>query len=164
MTKKDTEFSPNRGSETKAQGNAGFCGFETGYGANPFGVNSFLFPNVPQYQRVPTLGLYYDMFEDGEYLTIEVPFPGLIADTLNVTQENQWLRVVGENETQPNANCSQRAIITNQIPRGIFDQTILLPYDVDPSSIKASFTSGVLTVTMKKTVSKDVHKVNVSFH
>ncbi len=93
-------------------------------------------------------GLTYDIYEEKDHLAVEVPFPGLVKDSLEVTVENRWLRIRGQTEQ---AGCTtHRNVILNQVPKGAFDQTILLPEELDPTSTQAVFTNGILSVRIKK--------------
>ena len=128
--------------------------------ATATGQFPFLQDNVP-------LGnsLCYDLFEEAEGLVIEIPFPGLTTETLSVVQENHWLRVWGETGDITGSNKKspqQRKVIVNQVPKGVFDQTIMLPCEVADTT--ASFSNGILTIRLKKAVGKNAQKVPVQFH
>ena len=167
MIKKNPEFYTDEGAKGRAkqtsqaawaQQSQQYTGFET-----PLGAYSGQFPyNTP----VSTFGLCYDIFEEGEHLIVEVPFPGLIRDTLNVVQENQWIRVQGTTQMpviDPSGQRLTKEILCNQVPKGIFDQTILLPCEVEGTSTTATFSNGILTIKVKKVCGKNASTVKVSF-
>ena len=109
--------------------------------------------------------LCYDLFEEAESLVVEIPFPGLSPETLSVVQENHWLRIWGEtgNYSHPNRKSpQQRKVIVNQIPKGVFDQTIMLPCEVADAA--ANFSNGILTIRLKKAVGQNSRKVPVQFN
>lgn len=104
-------------------------------------------------------GLSYDIFQDGEELIIEIPFPKLNPETLSITQENRLLKVSGATETQ----ASGRTPLFIQTPFGFFEQFIQLPIAVHEDKTKALYRDGILTISLIPISSGRENKINISF-
>lgn len=113
----------------------------------------------------PRLALAYDIYQDGDSLVIEIPFPRLNPQSLTITQENRVLKISGSTEVHTTkASASQtRVPLFVQIPRGHFEQLIHLPLAVQEGHAKASFEDGVLIITIKLLGSGRENRVHVSF-
>ena len=100
-----TEKTLEHGSHESYEGQMG--GFAQGY----FGQQNPQFtgceiPFAQQYSQAPymhsiqqtSFGLCYDIIEEGNSLVIEIPFPGLIRDTLDVVLQNRWVYLQGKDD------------------------------------------------------------------
>lgn len=161
-TEADSTVSPTFDYHQQGVGYPGYHPFFTT--SNPYvstGINPY---QSAQIRNIIPYPLSYDLFEEGDHLILEIPFPGLSKDKLTVIQENRWIRVVGETEPacEPSSGkTSQKVLLVSQNPRGVFDQLIVLPSEVD--QLKASYTNGVIIIRMKKALGKDAHRVPVEF-
>jgi len=173
MPKKDPELSGTRESTFSGAGQTGGSfgqepgqSFDPGLGAGfAPGVNPYAqYQQQQQQQERPCCGLSYDAYDVGEDLVIVIPFPGLVRDTINIIQENRWLRICGETQVPGfAANNPNMHLIVSQNPKGLFDQIIQLPFFVQGKSAKATFTDGVVVITLKKALAEDACRVQVNF-
>lgn len=117
--------------------------------------------------EVPRLGLSYDIYQEGDNLIVEIPFPRLNAETLSITQENRLLRVSGTtdsfNTKESKTGNTIKIPLFIQTPRGTFEQIIQLPLAVHEEETEASYQDGVLTITLKLIGKGRENKINVSF-
>ncbi len=87
-----------------------------------------------------------EAFERGGQLVVRADLPGVSLDDVRVNLENDVLTRSGERrseseETRGNMYRSERSY-------GSFQRSVRLPEGVDPESVRASFDSGVLEITM----------------
>lgn len=82
--------------------------------------------------------------EDDKTVTVVAELPGLDEDDIEVTLHDGVLTLKGEKKHETgDAVYSERR-------HGQFARAIWLDADVDPDKVKASFSKGVLTITLQK--------------
>lgn len=88
-----------------------------------------------------------DMFETDQALTIRFELAGFQADDLELTVEDGVLTLKGERsfEIPEDARLHRR-----EIAGGAFARTIRITDAFDAEAVEASFSDGVLTVTLEK--------------
>lgn len=89
-----------------------------------------------------------DVFEDKEGIKLTAELPGVKADDVKISLENQTLTLRGEKrqiaeETVEKVHRYERSY-------GSFERTFTLPSTVDSEKIQATFADGILTVTLPK--------------
>jgi len=89
-----------------------------------------------------------DVFEDNDSVKIVAEIPGVRADELNVSIENNVLTIRGE-KRQQSEDKSER-VHRYERSYGIFERSFVLPATVDPERIEANCENGVLTITVPK--------------
>lgn len=156
------------GSQEPVYFNNGFVNAFNPYIASQFG-GGFTANSFGESQR---LGLAFDIYQEGENLIVEIPFPRLNPETLTIIQENRFLKVSGSTEVctsstkgaKESAKSTQPRIpIYIQVPRGYFEQIIQLPLAVQEDQASASYEDGVLTISIKLIGSGRENRVPVSF-
>lgn len=138
------------------------CGAYNPYAQTPYAQTWTGYPGF----TIPKMGLCYDVFDEGEQLVIEIPFPGLIRDSLEVVVERNYLIVRGQTEAgegQQSHKGRTRHLILSQIPKGNFEQAIPLAFEVNPSGSSAAFANGILTIHLKKSASELNNRISVTF-
>lgn len=93
-------------------------------------------------------GLALDVAEQGEAFTVKASLPGISADDLNVTLEDNVLTIQGEmkeDETIEEANYHIR-----ERRSGSFSRSVRFPVPVEAGKVEAAFENGVLTLTIPK--------------
>ena len=167
MTKKD--FDPaSMGQREKNESATQSCGSgskNAGYswaGGDYFSSFADKLSSTAHSERTHCSALPYDMYEKEGQLVIELPLPGLIRETLHVSQEMRSLHIRGENQLAQQGE-EHRVFLIRQIQRGVFDQVVILPYEVDIQKTKAAFVCGVLIVRMVRQLPKNVHMIPVTF-
>lgn len=140
--------------------------FETGQ--PPYSVHqnpNFMGFNVGS--EPPRLGLAYDIYQEGDSIIVEIPFPRLSSDTLSIIQENRLLKVSGTTEEpitkSTGKNATARVPLFIQTPRGYFEQVIQLPLAVQEEDTTATYENGVLTIVVKVIGAGRENKIQVSF-
>jgi HSP20 family protein len=82
--------------------------------------------------------------EDAIVLTADVP--GLKPEELEVTLEGDTLTIRGELKNRD----EQRNYVLRERPTGRFERTLTINTPIDASKVEATFTDGVLTLTLPK--------------
>lgn len=89
-----------------------------------------------------------DVFEDREAIKIVAEVPGVKAEDVKLSLENNLLTIRGEKKQQ----AEERTERVHRYERsyGAFERTFALPSTVDAERIQADYEAGVLTVTVPK--------------
>ena len=89
-----------------------------------------------------------DVYEDPQQLVLKLEVPGIKQEDLDVRVENQTLTVKGERKFEKDEKEENFHRIERRY--GTFTRTFTLPQTVDTNAVKASYDSGVLTITLAK--------------
>jgi HSP20 family protein len=101
-----------------------------------------------------------NVFEEQETLTIKAELPGVEPGDLNVSMEGDTLTIKGKRE--PRHTGEKLSYHRREIETGNFSRAINLPIKVDPESVKARLTNGVLTITLEKAAEVKPRQVTVT--
>jgi len=96
----------------------------------------------------PGFGPALDLYEEDDKLIVRVELPGLKKEDIDIALDDNVLTVTGERkeESKPaNARVHRRERTAGRFQRGI-----ALPYPVNGENVKATYTEGILTVTLAK--------------
>lgn len=115
--------------------------------------------------RVNTTKPAVNVIEKDHEYTVELAAPGMTRDDFTVTLDEDENLVVAmekkvektENENE-NEKKSDGHYLRREFFYSKFNQTLLLPEDVDRDKIVASVENGVLTVTLPKKSAEDLKK------
>jgi len=97
------------------------------------------------------------MWQEGDKVFIEYEVPGVNKDSVDVTVHNGTMHVTGE-RVRPEG---ERNYWVNERDYGKFDQSVVLPEDVDADSIDAQLTDGVLRIVLTKRPEAQPKKVTL---
>ena len=89
-----------------------------------------------------------DVFEDKDAIKIVAEIPGVTAEDVKISLENNLLTLRGEKKQQ--AEEKNERVHRYERSYGVFERTFSLPTTVDPEQIDAQYANGVLTVTIPK--------------
>jgi len=89
-----------------------------------------------------------DVTEDDTAYSISAELPGLSRDDIDVDISNNQLTIKGEKQTS--TEDKQENFIRRERRSGSFLRTMALPDTVDVAAIKATFSDGVLQVSLPK--------------
>ncbi|MGQ9612745.1 MAG: Hsp20/alpha crystallin family protein [Chloroflexus sp.] len=101
-----------------------------------------------------------DLSETTDAYHIEMAVPGMTADQLNITFENNVLTISGE-ITQSSDRKDRQFHVTER-RFGRFSRSIRLPNQIHPDQIEARLENGVLTVTVPKAEEIKPRKIAVN--
>ena len=88
------------------------------------------------------------MFEDKNAVKIVAEVPGVKAEDVKISLENNLLTLRGEKKQQ--AEEQSERVHRYERSYGVFERTFSLPTTVDPDKIDAQYANGVLTITIPK--------------
>jgi len=106
-----------------------------------------LFSNYGNATASPTYPLM-NVYEDKENITVMAELPGLTKDQVSITVSNNVLTVAVKQP--PYAKAKDMTIVRKERSEGDFEKTLRIPTKIKQEAIKASFNSGILTITMPK--------------
>jgi len=101
-----------------------------------------------------------DLSETADAYHVEMAVPGMTADQLNITFENNVLTISGE-ISQSNDRKDRQYHVTER-RYGRFSRSIRLPNQIHPDRIEARLENGVLTVTIPKAEEIKPRKIAVN--
>ena len=89
-----------------------------------------------------------DVLEDKDSVKILMELPGVTADDVKLSLENNLLSIRGEKKQQ----AEERTERVHRYERsyGAFERSFALPTTVDSEKVSATFQNGILTVTVPK--------------
>jgi HSP20 family protein len=101
----------------------------------------------------------FDMSETEKEVVVKAEVPGMNSDDINLTLSDGCLTISGEKkheekEEKENYHRTERRY-------GAFCRNIVLPADVDPDKVDATYKDGVLKITMSKTASSKTKKIEI---
>ena len=110
----------------------------------------FDFPRFPE-----TQGLFdrrvspaIDVIEHPDSYTVECNLPGIDQKDIDISIASGVLTIKGEKKTEQRSE--KRKVYKKETWEGNFQRTISLPSAVDADKVEASFSNGVLKVTLPK--------------
>lgn len=123
-----------------------------------FGEDEWIAPMFP---RMMTPGPAMDVYETEKDVVAEINLPNIDPSKINVTVENNTLRVSGSMEEKKEEK--KKDYWRKEIKKGSFERMIRLPAAVKKDAIEATYEKGVLKVVMPKAVEtkKESKKIKV---
>lgn len=96
--------------------------------------------------------------EEGYRLTAELP--GLTKEDINITLENNVLRLSGERKFEKDVKKESYHRIERAY--GTFGRSFVLPQQVSSEKVEAAFQDGILTITVPKAEQAKPRKINIA--
>src|ERR1700674_3668797 len=84
-----------------------------------------------------------DVFEDRDSVKIMVELPGVPAEDVKISLENNILTIRGEKKQQKEE--TNERVHRYERSYGLFERSFALPDSVDPDRVKAKYANGILT-------------------
>ncbi len=101
-----------------------------------------------------------DVEEHDEGFTLHVELPGVAADNVDVSIEENVLTVSGKRDFYADKSTDTFRRVERRF--GTFHRAVRLPDRVDPEGITASFKDGLLTISVPKAESAKPRRIQVS--
>jgi HSP20 family protein len=101
-----------------------------------------------------------DIQETGDAYLFHAELPGLSKDDIQITLENNVLRVNGERKMEKDVKKDTYHRVERTY--GTFTRTFTLPTQVDADKVQASFENGVLTISVPKAEQAKPHRISIS--
>jgi HSP20 family protein len=101
-----------------------------------------------------------DIQETGDGYRLQAELPGLTKDDIQITLENNVLRLSGERKFEKDAQKEGYHRIERTY--GSFARSFALPQQVNGEAVQAAFENGVLTITVPKAETAKPRKISIS--
>lgn len=106
-----------------------------------------LFTNYGRTSGATTFPLL-NAYEDKDNIVVTAELPGLTKDQVNITFSDGILALTGKQETP--AKLNEMSVVRKERSEGDFEKTLRVPTKVKQDGINASFSNGILTITLPK--------------
>src|SRR3974390_2826240 len=113
----------------------------------------------PTMARTPELMPSMDVTETDKEIEITAELPGLEEKDVQVNVADNVLTIKGEKKSEKGEKDKNYRVFERSY--GSFSRTLDLPAGINPDTIKASLSNGVLKVTVPKPAAAQVKKVEV---
>lgn len=100
-----------------------------------------------------------DAYRDNDHFVIHLDLPGVTADSIDLTVEQNVLTVHAERK--PAQGESGEAVVAER-PHGVFSRQVFLGDALDADNLSADYDAGVLTVTIPIAEKAKPRKVEVT--
>ncbi len=104
-------------------------------------------------------GLYIDLLEREDALTVRVEIPGINPEDLKISVTNDRLTISGEKSEERIDDSRYYYRVERRF--GSFSRTIRLPCKVEIDNIEATYKKGVLNIVMPKSKPEKKNKVSI---
>ena len=101
-----------------------------------------------------------DVYEDNETLLVKAELPGLKKEDISISLDNGNLTLSGERKQEEKHQ--DAGVYRSERWVGRFNRVVSLPFRVDAEKIKASYSEGVLTVTLPKAEDAKSRQIPIS--
>ena len=112
-------------------------------------------PEVNRFHTVPM-----DVYRNGDSFLVVVDLPGVSANRIDLTVENNVLSIHAERAVPTSVEGVERSLAER--PYGEFRRQVYLGTNVDAEHIKASYEDGVLTVVVPIAAHAKPRRIEVS--
>lgn len=103
--------------------------------------------------------LAVDVYEKDGNVIAEMNIPGINPENVNVSIEDNYLRVSGSHEEEKEDK--NKHYYSKEIRRGSFERIVSLPSSVKRDGVEAEYHNGRLSITMPKAEETKDHKITV---
>jgi len=102
------------------------------------------------YGRTATATTYplVNVYDDKDAMVVTAELPGASKEKVSITFSDGVLTIAGRQEFP--AGVKNMTAVRRERTEGDFEKTITIPTKIDQNKINASFTNGILTVTLPK--------------
>ena len=128
----------------------------------PFSRLLETFFNDPQSEEVSNRNWIppVDIQETADGYKLQAELPGLTKDDINITLENNVLRLTGERKFEKDVNKESYHRVERTY--GTFSRAFSLPQQVNAEGVQAGFENGVLTILVPKAEQAKPRKISIS--
>ena len=117
----------------------------------PFGDVERFFEDFPTTLKDLGTDLAVDVYEEKENVVAKMNIPGVDPERINVSVEDNTLRVSGAHEEEKEEKEEkEKHYYHKEIKKGSFERVISLPQEVQKEKVSAEYKNGTLTVTLPK--------------
>ncbi|MEA2904398.1 MAG: hypothetical protein QOI12_1785 [Alphaproteobacteria bacterium] len=125
-----------------------FDEFARGFGALATQGNGSLVPSM-------------DISENDKEYVITAELPGLERKDVEISLDDNVLTIRGEKKVESEQDDKDKNVHVAERSYGVFYRVLQLPASVDPSSVQATMSNGVLKITIPKPAKPESKKIEV---
>jgi len=103
--------------------------------------------------------LSLDVYQTENEIVIVAPIAGVKADDIDISLSGDMITIKGKREMNPKEN--EVDYLYQECFWGSFSRTIILPCEIDPEKVKATFKEGVLKIYLPKLQKEKVKKIKI---
>jgi HSP20 family protein len=107
--------------------------------------------------RWPTLAVPADIEETEDAYIVDIDLPGILPGDVDVELRDSEVRISGEFHQRERQGTMRR----QQRKSGWFEYLVMLPGDIDPDDVTATYTDGVLTLRVAKAAASQPRRIEV---
>ena len=121
----------------------------------------FDFPRFPESQGLfdRSVSPAIDVVEHADRFTVECDLPGIDQKDIDISIASGVLTIRGEKKTEKKSEKSK--VYKKETWEGSFQKTVSLPTGVDADKVEATFTDGVLKITLPKREEAKTKKIEL---
>lgn len=101
-----------------------------------------------------------DMYQDNDNLVVETSLPGIDAERIDISVENDVLTISGE--TEEKKEVKREHYYRKEMRCGAFSRSVILPFAVKGDMASAEYEKGVLRVILPKAEEAKQKKIAVN--
>jgi HSP20 family protein len=101
-----------------------------------------------------------DVYEEDDRVVLEMEMPGIKEEDIHLTLEGNTLSISGERKIENNRKPDRYQRVERYY--GSFSRTFTLPASVDPDSVDAKYSHGILHVNMAKKANARPRQIKVN--
>jgi HSP20 family protein len=102
-----------------------------------------------------------DITETEKEFVITAELPGLERKDVEISLEDNVLTIRGEKKSETKPDDKNKNVHVSERSYGVFYRVLELPTKVDPSSVQATMSKGVLKITIPKPARPESKKIEV---
>jgi HSP20 family protein len=102
-----------------------------------------------------------DVTETDKEIEITAELPGLERNDVDISVDDDVLTIRGEKKVEAKEEDKSKNYHVTERSYGVFFRAIQLPAGVDPASIQATMSNGVLKITIPKPAKSEPKKIKV---
>ena len=102
-----------------------------------------------------------DISETDKEFVITAELPGLERKDVEISLEDNVLTIRGEKKIEASPDDKNKNVHVSERSYGVFYRVLELPGKVDPASVQATMSKGVLKITIPKPVQPESKKIEV---
>ena len=102
-----------------------------------------------------------DVTETENEIVITAEMPGLERNDVDISLEDDVLTIRGEKKIERDEDDQDKNVHMSERTYGVFYRVLQLPPGVDPSSVQATMSNGVLRITIPKPARSSAKKIEV---
>jgi len=103
-----------------------------------------------------------DIEEDDSKYIVKADLPGFDKDNIDIELRDNVLSISGRVDERSETSDTNRGYVRRERRYGAFRRSFLLPEEVDPDNIKASFKNGLLQIEIPKTGRRPYRRISIS--